>query len=212
MSNGHYPPSHQGTGGGYPPQAGPGGYPPHGAPGSHGGPPPGGGWGPPPARSNSGPIIAVIVLLVVAIGVVLTLWQTGVFGGGSSSTRSSDTVNISVNSPSNTSYSGNMSYTPPANSVTPSYPATTAGIDNAYLSGRWCDTTGGWMSFDTASSQINLPAGNTGQRVVGTYSLAGSSLSIVGPSGARISASLTRIDDQTMSMSIMGRPERVTRC
>lgn len=204
------PPPH-----GQPPQ---GGYPgqSYGGPGGPGGAPPPGGWGPPPPGNNKGAIIAVVVLLVVAIGVVLTLWLTGVFGGKSSSGNTAwnaSTANTAytgtTTDPGNMSY-GNTSgqpYTTTTNTMT-----TPAGIDSAYLSGRWCDSTGGWMSFDPATNQINLPNGNTGQRVIGTYTLAGTSLSIVGPTGARISGTLSRIDGQTMTMTILGRAERVTRC
>ena len=149
----------------------------------------------------------MVVLLVVAIGVVLTLWLTGVFGG---STKANNTFAVNASAPYSTPGTSNSTYTT-TNTVTPSGSMST-GISSAYVSGRWCDTTGGWMSFDTASNQINLPNGNTGQRVIGTYSLSGSNLTITGPTGARISGTLAMVDQQTMTMTIMGRVDRVTRC
>lgn len=228
MSNGpgSYPP--QGGPGGYPPQGGPGGYPPQGGypppggqPGPHGAPPGPGGWGPPPGGggNNKGVIIAVIVLLLVAIGVVVTLWLTGVFGGG----KSTNTSNSFVSAPPSSGGPGTTTNTTTTTTTTdpidvnvdtPTNGTTSSGLlDDAYLEGRWCESPGsGWMSFDTASSQINLPAGNTGQRVIGTYSLSGSTLSIRGPTGAQITATLSRVDNDSMYFTYQGRPQLVRRC
>lgn len=86
-------------------------------------------------------------------------------------------------------------------------------LSAAYLQGRWCETSGsGWMSFDTVTRQINLPNGNTGRRVVGTYTMAGSELAIVGPTGNRITATLRRVDRRSMHFVYGQQSSLVRRC
>lgn len=90
----------------------------------------------------------------------------------------------------------------------------TAGtIDAAFLQGRWCDTSNSWMTFDSATSQINLPNGNTGERVIANYALANDTLSVTGPSGVVQTIQLARLDAQTMNFTFQSMPtERVRRC
>ena len=101
------------------PQGGPG-QPYGGGPGA----PPPGGWVPPPGGSNKTLIIAVIAGAVVLVGVLVTLWLTGVFGGSSSKTttypRPAPTAPM----------------TTPATPATPS-PSTTGTLTREYLVGRW---------------------------------------------------------------------------
>jgi hypothetical protein len=87
-----------------------------------------------------------------------------------------------------------------------------ASVDASYLHGRWCEENGAWMSIDRAAGQINLPNGNSGQRVVGSYTLAGSELSITGPAGARVKATVRRIDDRSMHIAFGEQSSLVRRC
>lgn len=238
MSNGPYPPQGgpgyppPGGPGGYPPQGGPGYPPPGGQPGPHGGPPPGpGGWGPPPpgGGGNKGVIIAVVVLLVVAIGVVLTLWLTGVFGGSKSSANTVASSNYSSENsvapnedfPTTSSggYSANSTTATTSGGYSGGYGNSTAAttttsgygtVSQAYVQGRWCNNSNGWVSY--TGNQINLPNGNTGQRVIGTFTLTGSSLAIRGPNGGGITATLQYVDENRMNFTYAGQTEAVHRC
>lgn len=88
-----------------------------------------------------------------------------------------------------------------------------AVMSEAYLEGRWCDRASSWMTFESATKQINLPNGNTGQRVIATYALSGGTLTIRGPNGSVQTATVSRVDQQQMDMVFSTMPtERVRRC
>lgn len=88
-----------------------------------------------------------------------------------------------------------------------------APVDAAYLQGRWCETDGsGWMSAVAATRQINLPDGNSGQRKIASFSLAEGVLTITGPTGARVTAMLRRIDAESMYYTVGSRTWVVRRC
>lgn len=86
-----------------------------------------------------------------------------------------------------------------------------SGVDLNYLNGRWCDSTDAWMTFDAASRQINLPNGNTGQRVIGTFRLEGNTVIINGPAGAIVRASFRRLDATSMGLIFNGSQEDIVR-
>jgi hypothetical protein len=91
-----------------------------------------------------------------------------------------------------------------------------ATLNGEYLTnGHWCDSRGGRMLFAGGLGRVSFYRDSRPDSLVSeaNYSLSGNQLSITRPSGAPLIATLNRIDGDTMTMSIPGRPiETVDHC
>lgn len=185
MNQPPYPPQDQPPYGqpphGQPPQ---GGYPPpYGAPG---GPPPG--W-PPAARGPSkGPIIAVIVLAVAVVGVLVTLWLTGVFN------RTATTP-----TPAPAPVAGPAA---PAPTPTPTpAPVQTGELTRDYLIGIW----GPGCPGSTASSLEFLADGTvTSAQGTGSWTVSGNTVTTTDANGATESSYWTPQGPNAAAVNVPG--------